>query len=73
MRLFRIFKLVGYSNAIDTFLFSFNQIKKELVVFGVFSIIILYISSLGIHLLEKDVQPEHFGSIIDSFGGLYLL
>ena len=67
MRLFRIFKLVGYSNAIDTFLFSFNQIKKELVVFGVFSIIILYISSLGIHLLEKDVQPEHFGSIIDSF------
>lgn len=67
MRLFRIFKLAGYSNAMDTFLLSFNQIKKELVVFGVFSIIILYISSLGIHLLEKDVQPQHFGSIIDSF------
>ena len=22
---------------------------------------------MGIHLLEKDVQAEHFGSIIDSF------
>ncbi len=67
MRLFRILKLAGYSNAIDTFLSSYNQIKKELVVFGIFSLIILYISSLGIHLLEKDVQPEYFGSIIDSF------
>ena len=67
MRLFRILKLAGYSNAVDTFLLSYNQIKKELVVFGVFSLIILYISSLGIHLLEKYVQPEYFGSIIDSF------
>jgi len=67
LRLFRILKLAGYSNAVDTFVSSFNHIKKELTVFGVFSIIILYISSLGIYLLEKDVQPDNFGTIIDSF------
>lgn len=67
MRLFRILKLAGYSNAVDTFIVSYNHIKKELVVFGSFSIIIVYISTLGIHLLEKDVQPLYFGSIADSF------
>jgi voltage-gated potassium channel len=32
----------------------------------VFSILILYISSLGIYIFENDAQPEKFGSIFDS-------
>ena len=66
MRLFRILKLANYSNALQTFQKAYNHIKAELTVFGVFSILILYISSLGIYIFENDAQPEKFGSIFDS-------
>jgi len=66
MRLFRILKLANYSQAIQTFQRAYNHIKAELTVFGVFSILILYISSLGIYIFENEAQPEQFGSIFDA-------
>lgn len=66
MRLFRILKLANYSSAIQTFQRAYNHIKAELTVFGVFSILILYISSLGIYIFENEAQPEQFGSIFDA-------
>tara|TARA_Y100000389_G_C17468156_1_gene527677 strand:+ start:5398 stop:6105 length:708 start_codon:yes stop_codon:yes gene_type:complete len=66
MRLFRILKLASYSDAIQTFQRAYNHIKSELIVFGVFSILILYVSSLGIYIFENEAQPDQFGSIFDS-------
>lgn len=66
MRLFRILKLANYSDAIKTFQRAYSHIKSELAVFGVFSVLILYISSLGIYIFENEAQPEQFGSIFDS-------
>ena len=66
MRLFRILKLANYSQALQTFQRAYNHIKAELTVFGVFSILILYISSLGIYIFENEAQLEQFGSIFDA-------
>lgn len=66
MRLFRILKLANYSQALQTFQRAYNHIKAELTIFGVFSILILYISSLGIYIFENEAQPEQFGSIFDA-------
>jgi len=66
MRLFRILKLANYSDAIQTFQKAYTHIKAELTIFAVFSVLILYISSLGIYIFENDAQPEKFGSIFDS-------
>ena len=66
MRLFRILKLASYSDAIQTFQKAYTHIKAELAVFGVFSVLILYISSLGIYIFENEAQPQKFGSIFDS-------
>ena len=66
MRLFRILKLAHYSNAINTFQKAFSHVKAELAVFGVFSLLILYVASVGIYIFEHEAQPEAFGSIFDS-------
>lgn len=67
MRLFRIFKLANYSRAIETFQKAYHQIREELIIFGTFSIIILYISSIGIYIFEHEAQPAEFGTIFKSF------
>ncbi|MFL2490323.1 MAG: ion transporter [Candidatus Neomarinimicrobiota bacterium] len=66
MRLFRILKLAHYSDAITTFQKAFSHVKAELAVFGVFSLLILYVASVGIYIFEHEAQPEAFGSIFDS-------
>tara|TARA_B100000073_G_scaffold298194_1_gene263614 strand:- start:2826 stop:3539 length:714 start_codon:yes stop_codon:yes gene_type:complete len=66
MRLFRVLKLAHYSSAIKTFSRAYNHIKGELAVFGAFSILILYVASVGIYTFENDAQPNVFGSIFDS-------
>ena len=66
MRLFRILKLAHYSDAIITFQKAFSHIRGELAVFGAFSLLILYVASVGIYTFEHEAQPEIFGSIFDS-------
>ncbi len=66
VRVFRIFKLLKYNDAIDRVSLAFNSIKKELVVFAVATIFLLYVSAVGIYYCENPAQPEQFKSVFHS-------
>lgn len=63
LRLLRIFKLGRYSSAMQMLLQAFKQEYK--VLFASFSIllIMMVLAASGIYMIEKDIQPEVFGSI----------
>tara|TARA_B100000963_G_scaffold281905_1_gene250468 strand:+ start:317 stop:1024 length:708 start_codon:yes stop_codon:yes gene_type:complete len=65
-RLFRIFKLLKYNSAIDRLLFAFREIKKELFIFLIATIFLLYVSSVGIYYFENAAQPDQFKSVFHS-------
>ena len=65
-RLFRVFKLFKYNSALDRMIEAFKSIKSELVIFGVGTIFLLYVSALGIYYFENPVQPEAFKSVFHS-------
>ena len=64
--MFRIFKLLKYNSAIDRLLFAFREIKKELFIFLIATIFLLYVSSVGIYYFENEAQPEQFKSVFHS-------
>jgi len=66
LRLFRIIKLVRYNKAINRFTIAFKMIKEELIMFSVVSLILIYLSAVGIYYFENDVQPDSFSSIFSS-------
>lgn len=63
LRLFRIFKLFRYSAAMRRLHRAFDLIKEEIVLFGVTSFIVIYISATGIYYFESQKQPETFSSV----------
>ena len=65
-RLFRVFKLLQYNDAIDRVSDAFSSVKKELVVFGVGTIFLLYVAAVGIYYCENPAQPEQFKSVFHS-------
>jgi voltage-gated potassium channel len=67
LRLFRLFKLVRYNKATTRFYRAFYIVKEELVLFGIVTLMLLYISSVGIYYFENESQPEQFKSIFHSF------
>jgi voltage-gated potassium channel len=64
LRLFRIFKILRFHIAIERFCYAFKLIRAELLLFSVLSIILIYVSSVGIYFFENPAQPDHFSSII---------
>ena len=64
--MFRIFKLLKYNSAIDRLLFAFREIKKELFIFLIATIFLLYVSSVGIYYFENAAQPDQFKSVFHS-------
>ena len=66
LRLFRLLKLARYSAAIQRFHRAFLIAREELVLFGAVSLIVLYLSAVGIYYFENPAQPEKFGSVFDS-------
>ena len=44
-------------------------VKEELVLFLYITLIVLFLSSIGIYYFEKDAQPEVFSSLLDACGG----
>lgn len=66
LRIFRAFKLVRYNKAISRFRHAILLIKEELVLFGSFSCLILYLTAAGIYFFESKAQPEVFSSIFHS-------
>lgn len=66
MRLFRVLKLSRYNAAIDRIGKAIWIAKEELVLFGLSTLILLYLSAMGIYHFEHAAQPEQFRSIFDS-------
>lgn len=66
LRLFRILKLARYSEAIKRCNMAFKSIKEELVLFLSLSIVVLYLSAVGIYYFESTAQPDIFSSIFHS-------
>lgn len=65
-RLFRILKFFKFSSAMDRLIEAFIAIKNELIIFGVGTIFLIYVSSVGIYYFENPVQPQVFKSVFHS-------
>ncbi len=65
LRLVRIFKLARYNQAIKRVGKAISIAKEELILFSFVTIILLYLSALGIYHFEHEAQPDKFQSIFD--------
>lgn len=66
LRLFRLLKLLRYNRAIRRFSRAFVMIREELVLFGIVTVMLLYLAAVGIYYFENETQPEAFKSIFHS-------
>lgn len=66
LRLFRIFKLVRYSAAARRFHVALVIAKEELILFFSVTLILLYVSAVGIYHFENEAQPDKFASVFHS-------
>ena len=66
LRLFRIFKLARYNSAARRFHLALMIAKEEMVLFLCVTLILLYISAVGIYHFENEAQPEQFASVFHS-------
>jgi len=64
--LFESLKLTRYSNAISRIGKALVIAKEELLFFGFVTLIMLYLSAIGIYHFEHAAQPEVFKSVFDS-------
>ncbi|MFT4848205.1 MAG: voltage-gated potassium channel [Sediminicola sp.] len=65
-RLFRLFKLVRYNRAIKHFARAIAIAREEILLFFFITLILIYLSAVGIYYFEHEVNPKHFSSIFDS-------
>lgn len=63
MRIFRTLKLVRYNKALRRFKIAFHIIHEEMILFGVVTAIMIYLSAVGIYFFESESQPETFSSV----------
>lgn len=66
LRLLRLLKLLRYNNASSRLYKAFVIVKEELVLFLIFTFILLYLSAAGIYYFEFEAQPSVFSSIFHS-------
>ena len=66
LRIFRVLRLGAYSNAFETFVDVLKSKKEELVITIIMAVIILVLASSTLYAVERDAQPEKFGSIPDA-------
>jgi len=62
-RVFRVFKVLRYTKAIQRLKNAFSDVKEELVVYVMATMILVYLASVGIYYFESEAQPKQFGSI----------
>ena len=62
-RLFRVLKLARYNKAIHRFQRAIIIAREEIILFFVLSMIMLYLSAVGLYYFEHDAQPVAFASI----------
>lgn len=65
-RLIRLLKLLKYSKAINRFHRALVIAKEELILFAFVTVILLYLSSVGIYHFENSAQPQLFQSVFHS-------
>jgi len=65
-RIVRALKLVRYTRALAYFRNAVKEIKEELILFLLFTFILLFVAAAGIYFFENPVQPEVYKSIFDS-------
>jgi voltage-gated potassium channel len=63
LRIFRIFKLARYSRAVKRFHMAFQIAKEEIVLFLGATLVLLYLSAVGIYYFENEAQPKTFASV----------
>ena len=66
VRVLRIIKLTRYMAAMERFRKAIVLVKEEIMVFTAITVILLYLSSVGIYAFEYEAQPEIFASILHS-------
>ena len=66
LRIFRIFKATRFILAVDRLAAALRGIQQELLALAILSLMLVYLAACGIHYFEREVQPEAFGSILDS-------
>src|SRR5262245_38527453 len=63
VRVFRAMKLLRYNAAAERLQAAFLKVREELLVFGAFALVVMFLSSVGIYYFEHDAQPLKFSSI----------
>ena len=66
LRLIRMMKLVRYSRALQRLNRALMLAKEEIVLYLLFTLVLLYFSSVGIYYFEHDAQPQVFASVFHS-------
>lgn len=66
LRLFHLMKMLRYNQAIHRFARAFVIAKEEIIIFLAITIMLLYLSAVGIYYCENEAQPEAFKSIVHS-------
>lgn len=65
-RLARLLKLTRYSTAAQRLGAAFMRVRYELVVFGIATLMLIYLASVGIYFFESQAQPDVFKSVFHS-------
>ncbi|RPI39186.1 MAG: ion transporter [Methanoregulaceae archaeon] len=63
LRIFRVLRLGKYSNAFEMFVSVLRSKREEIVITVIMAIMVLILASSTLYVVERDVQPEAFGSI----------
>lgn len=66
LRIFRVLRLGKYSNAFETFVDVLKSKKEEIAITIVMAMIVLVLASSTLYTVEREAQPEKFGSIPDA-------
>ena len=65
-RIFRVLKLVRYNKAIRRLGIAAKEVKEEVTLFLIATLILIFIVSAGIYFFEHEAQPDKFQSIFHS-------
>jgi len=66
IRVLRFISIFKYDPAIVNIGKAFNDIKKELMIFSILTLFLLYVAAVGIYHFENPAQPEIFTDIFHS-------
>ena len=61
-----MFKLTRYSSAMNRFRMALRFAREEIILFFLFTLILLFVAAIGIYYFENPAQPDVYSSIFDS-------